>query len=80
MELGRGWEEGLPWLLLASREVLQESTGFSPNELVFGHSVRGPLAVLKDGAGLQEQPLTLCDYVDRFKRRLYKAVRLALEI
>ena len=41
MELGRGWEEGLPWLLLASREVVQESTGFSPNELVFGHSVLG---------------------------------------
>ena len=64
-------------MLLASREVVQESTGFSPNELVFGHSVRGPLAVLKDGAGLQEPPLTLSDY--GFKRRLYEAVRLARE-
>ena len=61
MELGRGWEEGLPWLLLASREVVQESTVFSPNELVFCHSVSGLLAVLKDGAGLEEPPLTLCD-------------------
>ena len=42
------WEEGLPWLLLAAREVTQESTGFSPNELVFGHTVRGPLAALQD--------------------------------
>ena len=79
MELGRGWEEGLPWLLLASREVVQESTGFSPNELVFGHSVRGPLAVLKDGAGLQEPPLSLGDYVNGFRRRLYEALRLARE-
>lgn len=45
-ELGRDWEEGLPWLLLAAREVSQESLGFSPNDLVFGHIVRGPLAVL----------------------------------
>ena len=65
--------------LYASREVIQESKGFSPNELVFGHSVRGPLAVLKDGAGLQEPPLTLSDYANRFKRRLYEAVRLARE-
>ena len=42
------WEEGLPWLLLAVREVTQESTGFSPNELVFGHTVRGPLPALQE--------------------------------
>lgn len=33
------WEGGVPWLLLAAREVVQESTGFSPNELVFGPTV-----------------------------------------
>lgn len=36
------WEEGLPWLLLAVKEVTHESTGFSPNDLVFGHKVSGP--------------------------------------
>ncbi len=40
VELNRDWEEGLPWLLLAAREVQQESFGFSPNDLVFGHRVR----------------------------------------
>lgn len=35
LEPGANWEEGVPWLLLASREVIQESTGFSPAELVF---------------------------------------------
>lgn len=48
MQLDRDWEEGLPWLMLASREVVQESTGFSPNDLVFGHRVRGLLAVLQN--------------------------------
>ena len=32
--------------MLAAREAVQEGTGFSPNSLVFGHVVRGPLAVL----------------------------------
>jgi hypothetical protein len=32
--------EMLPWLLLAAKEVSQESTGFSPNDLVFGHRMR----------------------------------------
>ncbi|XP_056098168.1 uncharacterized protein LOC130076896 [Rhinichthys klamathensis goyatoka] len=31
---------------MAAREAAQESTGFSPNDLVFGHDVRSPLAVL----------------------------------
>ncbi len=48
MELDADWEEGLPWMLLAIREVTQESIGFSPNELVFGHVVKGPTAVLAD--------------------------------
>jgi len=34
--------------LFAYREVPQESTGFSPFELLFGRYVRGPLDVLKE--------------------------------
>ena len=37
------WLPDRPW---------QESTGLSANELVFGHSVRGTLSVLKDGCKL----------------------------
>lgn len=76
-ELGRDWEEGLPWLLLAAREVVQVSTGFSPNELVFGHSVRGPLAVLHNGYQPSEPPHNLVDYVNGFKQRLFMAGKMA---
>lgn len=76
-ELSKDWEEGLPWLLLAAREVCQESTGFSPNDLVFGHRVRGPLAVLHDGWISEEPPDNLLDYVNGFHHRLYKAGQLA---
>lgn len=42
------WDEGVPLVLFAIREVVQESLGFSPAELVFGHSDRGPLKVLQE--------------------------------
>lgn len=76
-ELGRDWEEGLPWMLLAAREVVQVSIGFSPNELVFGHSVRGPLAVLRNGCHQSEPLHNLVDYINGFRHRLFMAARLA---
>ena len=42
-ENSRDWDEGVHLLLFAVRESVQESLGFSPFELVFGHAVRGPL-------------------------------------
>lgn len=46
MQMDRDWEEGLSWLMLAFREVTQETTGFSSNDLVFGNTVQGPLNIL----------------------------------
>jgi len=39
----------LPYLLFAYCEVPQETTGFSPFDLLYGRQVRGPLDVLKEG-------------------------------
>ena len=44
----KDWNEGIHLLLFAARESVQESLGFSPFELVFGHTVRGPLKLLKE--------------------------------
>lgn len=44
----KDWDELIPYLLFAYREVPQASTGFSPFELVYGQQVRGPLDVLKE--------------------------------
>lgn len=43
----KDWDEYLPYLLFAYREVPQESTGFSPFKLLFGRRVRGPIDILK---------------------------------
>lgn len=60
VEIGGNWKEGLPWLMLAAREVVQESTGFSPSDLVFGRSVH-------DGLVESEPPQTLVSYVNGFR-------------
>lgn len=78
-EMEGDWEEGLPWLMLSAHEVCQESTGFSPNDLVFGHTVRGPLAVLRDNWTESTPPKNLISYVNNFKRRLYEAGKMAKE-
>ena len=48
MEDGKDWDKLIPYVLFAYREVPQESTGFSPFELLYGRDVRGPLDVLKE--------------------------------
>ena len=65
--------------MLSAREVVQESTGFSPSELVFGHKVRGPLAVLQDGLKPAEPPVNLIDYVNGFHCRIHLVVKMAGE-
>jgi len=47
-ETEKDWDEGIHLLLFAARESVQESLRFSPFELVFGHTVRGPLKLLKE--------------------------------
>jgi len=42
------WDQTLPWILFAYREVPVETPGFSPFELLYGRSVPGPLSLLKD--------------------------------
>lgn len=77
VELALDWEEGLPWLLMGVREVTQESVGFSPNDLVFGHEVRGPLAILAENWTPSEPSQNVLDYVSGFRYRLYEARAIA---
>ncbi|KAI2660984.1 Retrovirus-related Pol polyprotein [Labeo rohita] len=37
LDTAKDWDEGVPLVLFAVRETVQESLGFSPAELVFGH-------------------------------------------
>ena len=47
-ERPKDWDRYLPALLFAYREVPQESLGFSPFEMIYGRSIRGPMNILKE--------------------------------
>ncbi|KAL1250723.1 hypothetical protein QQF64_018519 [Cirrhinus molitorella] len=65
-------------LLFAIRETVQESLGFSPAELVFGHTVRGPLKLLREQLLLEKElPVTVCDYVSQMRQRLHQVGEIA---
>ena len=78
IENSHDWDEGVHLLLFAVRESVQESLGFSPFELVFGHMVRGPLLLLKE-KWLDEDPekISVLKYVATFKDRLFRAGKMA---
>ena len=67
----REWDVIIPYVLFAYREVPQESTGFSPFELVYGRDVRGPLDVLRE-EWIQDQqsPDDVLTYVTTVRERL----------
>ena len=67
------WDRGIPFALFATREAVQESLGFSPFELVFGHTVRGPLKLLQETWLSSTEDTGLLAYVENFKNRLYNA-------
>ncbi len=67
----------VPYLLLAYREVEQSSTGFSPFELVYGRTVRGPLDVLKETWEAKEE--SIVSYVFMIQERLQKMKKLVAD-
>ncbi|PIK41670.1 hypothetical protein BSL78_21475 [Apostichopus japonicus] len=77
LEFQKDWDEGVHLLLFAAREAVQETLGFSPFELVFGHTVRGPLKHLKEKWLSETSTTNLLDYVSNFKHRLNRANEIA---
>ncbi|XP_070403201.1 uncharacterized protein [Nothobranchius furzeri] len=72
------WEEGLPFVLFAAREAVQDSLGFSPAQLVFGHTPRGPLKALKERFLFSDPPdRKVREYVQLFQKRLKEANAIA---
>ena len=78
--VGRGrsdWDDYLPYLLFAYREVPQETTGFSPFELLYGRRVRGPLDVLKESwTGEAEGREVVASQVLEMRERLQEMMGL----
>ena len=77
VEHERDWDVCLPYILFAARDSKQESLGFTPFELVYGHTPRGPLKLVKEKwieGNIEED---LLGYVARIKSKLLQATSLA---
>ena len=75
----KDWDQGVPYVLFAARDAKQESLGFSPFELVYGHTPKGPLKLIKNSWIDNHQTENMLDYVARIKDRLWQATELARE-
>ena len=76
----KDWDEYLPYLLFSYREAPQETTGFSPFELLYGHRVRGPLDVLRDSwTGERSEEIPVAAHVIRMRDQLQEMTDLVQE-
>jgi len=67
-------------LLFAYREVKQDSLGYSPFELLYGRTVRGPMSILRElltNEKVEPEVKTTYEYVLDFKDRLQSTCGLA---
>lgn len=77
------WDTVLPWVLFAYREVPVETLGCSPFELLFGRSVTGPLALIKN-AWINDYDLGLAkhnviDFIMDTREKVRHAIDLATD-
>ena len=69
-------------LLFACRVAPQEATGFSPFELLYGRTVRGPVQILKESwtkETVVPDVKTSYQYVLELRERLDDTTKIALE-
>lgn len=76
----REWDRLLPSILFAYRELPQDTLKFSPFELVYGRTARGPMSILKDlyiRRDLEEEVKSAYQYVTDLEQRIVDAVHVA---
>ena len=78
------WDRYVGPLLFAYREIPQESTGFSPFELLYGRTIRGPLQILQDlwtreDSDSNSDVYNSYQYVLELKQRLESTLEIARE-
>jgi len=78
------WDQTLPWVLFAYREVPVETLGFSPFELLYARTVTGPLALvkkawLKPSSHVNSPVKSVIQFVLDMRERLRTAIQQANE-
>lgn len=79
-EVGTDWDQWIPYLMFAYREVPQASTGFSPFQLMYGHEVQGPLSLVRElweGNSGTSTKTNVIDYVLAMRHKLQQMTEFA---
>lgn len=78
-EQPRQWDRYIPALLFAYREAKTESLGFSPFELLYGRTVRGPMQILRElwTEARTEDISTTGEYVVELRNRIAETCEVA---
>src|ERR1043165_6915063 len=82
IKFGHEWHLQLPFIVWALREMPNATTGISPNMLVFGKHLRGPLALLKDIWSQdfeisKSMPKSISGYLFELQQKLKLAAEIA---
>lgn len=80
MEQPREWDRFLPALLFAYREVPQESLGFSPFEMIYARTLKGPMQFSRQlwtNEDLTRETKTTAEYVTNLRNRIEEACEIA---
>lgn len=79
-ETREDWDDHLPFVLMAYRSAVHESTGCSPNMMVFGRELPGPMDIICSAFTHQAGSLQCpCEYVEWLKQSLEGAFQFARE-
>ena len=81
-EQPKEWDRFIEPLLFAYREIPQESTGFSPFELLYGRTMKGPMSILRNlwtKEGIDNEANTTYQYVFDLRNRIEETCTLARE-
>jgi len=76
------WHRYINPVLFAYREVTQESTGFSPFEMIYGRTIRGPMQILRElWTKEMKEPeiVNSYQYVFELRERLERTLQIAQE-
>lgn len=79
-DTGSDWDQWLPYHFFVYREDPQNSTGFFPFELLYGHEVRVPLALLRnvqEEAQGKEDSVNIISFVLHMRDKLQQMSELA---
>ena len=76
------WDRYIEPLLFSYREIPSDSTGFSPFELLYGRSVRGPMSILRElwtNGHLISEQTSAYEYVLNLRNRIEDTCQIAAD-